>query len=142
MSAALHLARPEDLEKLLTLVAGFHAEEGIDSTDEQRRTALRRAVSALAVSVFIFLIPAIMAAAPSSPADARAFLRTELVFPIQAEDAHGSTLVELPNGDLLVDWLLINFLLTSGFVFQGYKFQRRQLVLLLMIDKELPLIKG
>ena len=67
-------------------------------------TALRRAVSALAVSVFIFLIPAIMAAAPSSPADARAFLRTELVFPIQAEDAHGSTLVELPNGDLLVDW--------------------------------------
>jgi len=67
-------------------------------------SALGRAISALAVSVFIFLIPAIMAAAPSSPADARAFLRTELVFPIQAEHAHGSTLVELPNGDLLVGW--------------------------------------
>ncbi|EEW56932.1 MULTISPECIES: GNAT family N-acetyltransferase [Tritonibacter] len=40
MSASLHLARPEDLEKLLTLVQGFHAEEGIDSTDEQRRGAL------------------------------------------------------------------------------------------------------
>ena len=41
MSASLHLARPEDLEKLLTLVAGFHAEEGIESTDAQRRGALQ-----------------------------------------------------------------------------------------------------
>jgi len=40
MSAALHLARPDDLEKLLTLVQGFHAEEGIDSSDAQRRGAL------------------------------------------------------------------------------------------------------
>ena len=30
--------------------------------------------------------------------------KTELVFPVQAEHAHGSTLVELPNGDLLVGW--------------------------------------
>ncbi len=41
MSASLHLARSEDLEKLLTLVAGFHAEQGIESTDEQRRAALQ-----------------------------------------------------------------------------------------------------
>ncbi|MFZ9747887.1 MAG: hypothetical protein ACO3G4_14805, partial [Opitutaceae bacterium] len=40
---------------------------------------------------------------PASAADA-AFLRTELVFPLQAEHTHGSTLVELPNGDLLVGW--------------------------------------
>ncbi|NIZ12391.1 N-acetyltransferase [Phaeobacter sp. HF9A] len=40
MSASLHLARPEDLEKLLPLVEGFHREEGIDSTEEQRRGAL------------------------------------------------------------------------------------------------------
>ncbi|MFP3382734.1 MULTISPECIES: GNAT family N-acetyltransferase [Tritonibacter] len=40
MSAALHLARPDDLEKLLTMVQGFHAEEGIDSNDAQRRGAL------------------------------------------------------------------------------------------------------
>ncbi len=40
MSAALHLARPEDLDKLLTMVASFHEEQGIDSSDEQRRGAL------------------------------------------------------------------------------------------------------
>ncbi|TNJ44014.1 N-acetyltransferase [Phaeobacter sp. B1627] len=40
MSASLHLAGPDDLEKLLTLVASFHAECGIDSTEEQRRGAL------------------------------------------------------------------------------------------------------
>ncbi|ABF63666.1 GNAT family N-acetyltransferase [Ruegeria sp. TM1040] len=40
MSASLHLARPEDLEKLLPLVQGFHSEEGIQSDDAQRRGAL------------------------------------------------------------------------------------------------------
>ena len=40
MSAALHLAKAEDLEKLLPLVAAFHSEEGIDQTDDARRTAL------------------------------------------------------------------------------------------------------
>jgi len=40
MSASLHLARPEDLEKLLPLVQGFHGEEGIQSDDAQRRGAL------------------------------------------------------------------------------------------------------
>lgn len=67
-------------------------------------TALRHPVRTIAAGVVMSVLPAIMAAAPSSPADARAFLRTELVFPIQAEHAHGSTLVELPNGDLLVGW--------------------------------------
>ena len=40
MTAALHLARPEDLERLLPLVAAFHGEEGLHKTDEQRRDAL------------------------------------------------------------------------------------------------------
>jgi hypothetical protein len=41
-------------------------------------------------------------AAPAQAADAAPALRIEQVFPVQAEHAHGSTLVELPNGDLLV----------------------------------------
>ena len=40
MSAALHLARPENIERLLPLVAAFHAAEGISRTEDQRRAAL------------------------------------------------------------------------------------------------------
>ena len=40
MSAALHLAGPEALERLLPLVAGFHAEHGIAQDDATRRAAL------------------------------------------------------------------------------------------------------
>ncbi|MEQ6248205.1 GNAT family N-acetyltransferase [Sulfitobacter sp. HNIBRBA3233] len=40
MSAALTLAAPEHLDKLLGLVAAFHAEEGIEATDEARRAGL------------------------------------------------------------------------------------------------------
>ncbi len=40
MSAALHLAQPEHLEQITTLVAAFHAEEGITQDDETRRAAL------------------------------------------------------------------------------------------------------
>jgi predicted neuraminidase len=43
------------------------------------------------------------AASPVAGAD-RPMMKTELVFPVQAEHAHGSTLAELPNGDLLVGW--------------------------------------
>jgi len=31
-------------------------------------------------------------------------LETELIFPVQEEHTHGSTIVELPNGDLLAGW--------------------------------------
>jgi len=41
MSAALHLAGPEDNDPLLRLIAAFHAEEGIDQTDASREAALR-----------------------------------------------------------------------------------------------------
>ena len=40
MSAALHLGKPADLDRLLPLVEAFHAEEGITSTDARRRAAL------------------------------------------------------------------------------------------------------
>ncbi len=40
MSAALHLARPEDLERVLPLVAAMHDEAGIAQDDETRRAAL------------------------------------------------------------------------------------------------------
>jgi ribosomal protein S18 acetylase RimI-like enzyme len=40
MSAALHLAGPEDLDKLMTLVAAFHAEDGIDSDADSRQAGI------------------------------------------------------------------------------------------------------
>ncbi|WP_299356296.1 GNAT family N-acetyltransferase [uncultured Shimia sp.] len=40
MSTALHLARPEDLDRLVPLVEAFHSEEGILQDDEIRRGAL------------------------------------------------------------------------------------------------------
>ncbi|MGV6848123.1 MAG: GNAT family N-acetyltransferase [Marinibacterium sp.] len=41
MSAALHLAGPDDLDRLVPLVAAFHDEQGIASTDDGRRAALQ-----------------------------------------------------------------------------------------------------
>lgn len=40
MSAALTLAKPENLDRLVTLCAAFHAEEGFEMSDEGRRAAL------------------------------------------------------------------------------------------------------
>ncbi|NVK13120.1 MAG: GNAT family N-acetyltransferase [Rhodobacteraceae bacterium] len=40
MSAALHLAKPEHLDIVLALVAAFHAESGMDSSDEHRRAGI------------------------------------------------------------------------------------------------------
>ncbi|MBK0326765.1 GNAT family N-acetyltransferase [Rhodobacteraceae bacterium F11138] len=40
MSAALHLAKPADLDRLTALVAAFHQEAGIELTDEARRAGL------------------------------------------------------------------------------------------------------
>ncbi|PCJ06086.1 MAG: GNAT family N-acetyltransferase [Rhodobacteraceae bacterium] len=41
MSAALHLAKPDDLEKVLSLVTAFHDEMGIASSDDSRRAAIK-----------------------------------------------------------------------------------------------------
>jgi len=40
MSAALKLARPQDLDRLMGLVSAFHAELGINQDADQRREAL------------------------------------------------------------------------------------------------------
>ena len=40
MTAALRLARPDDLDRLMTLVSAFHAEEGIEQDADQLREAL------------------------------------------------------------------------------------------------------
>lgn len=41
MSASLHLAGPEDLPRLMPLVAAFHAEMRIDQSEEVRSNGLR-----------------------------------------------------------------------------------------------------
>ena len=40
MSASIHLAGPDDEERVLSLVAAFHAEQGFPLDPEQRRTAI------------------------------------------------------------------------------------------------------
>ncbi|MEP5152623.1 GNAT family N-acetyltransferase [Planktotalea sp.] len=40
MSAALHLAKPDDLDRLMPLVKAFHEEEGLKSDEEHRHNAL------------------------------------------------------------------------------------------------------
>lgn len=40
MTAALSLAGPDELERLLPLVAAFHQEQGIESTDQHRQDGL------------------------------------------------------------------------------------------------------
>lgn len=40
MSAKLHLATPDDLDRLLPMVAAYHTFEGIDRSEAQRRAAL------------------------------------------------------------------------------------------------------
>ncbi|MCT8160867.1 GNAT family N-acetyltransferase [Pseudoruegeria sp. SHC-113] len=41
MSAKLHLAKPEDLDRLAGLVARYHAFEGITQSEDKRRAALQ-----------------------------------------------------------------------------------------------------
>lgn len=40
MSAALHLAKRDDLDRLMPLVVAFHAGENLDMADDKRRDAL------------------------------------------------------------------------------------------------------
>lgn len=40
MSAALHLAKPGDLDRLMALVAAFHAHQGIEQDETRTRAAL------------------------------------------------------------------------------------------------------
>jgi ribosomal protein S18 acetylase RimI-like enzyme len=40
MTTAIHLATPDDAPRLLSLITAFHAEYGIERSDEQREAAL------------------------------------------------------------------------------------------------------
>ncbi|MGY9036765.1 MAG: GNAT family N-acetyltransferase, partial [Rhodobacterales bacterium] len=40
MSASFTLAKPEHLDRLVALVASFHAETGIEQTDDDRHNGL------------------------------------------------------------------------------------------------------
>jgi ribosomal protein S18 acetylase RimI-like enzyme len=47
VSAALHLAKPEDLDRLLALVTAFHAEEGLQVSDASRRAGIEPLLSGI-----------------------------------------------------------------------------------------------
>jgi ribosomal protein S18 acetylase RimI-like enzyme len=58
MSAALNLARPEDLEKVLSLVTAFHAESAIDSSDDSRRAGVEPLLSGIPYGAVYLIGPA------------------------------------------------------------------------------------
>ncbi|NNK15400.1 MAG: GNAT family N-acetyltransferase [Sulfitobacter sp.] len=57
MSAALTLAKPEHLDKLTALCAAFHAEEGIELSDEARRAGLAPLLDGLPYGVAYLIGP-------------------------------------------------------------------------------------
>lgn len=58
MSAALHLARPEDLERLIALVKGFDEESGLARDEEQRHAALAPLLDGLPHGAIYLIGPA------------------------------------------------------------------------------------
>jgi len=58
MSAALNLAQPGDLDKVLTLVSAFHAESAIDSTDDSRRAGVEPLLSGIPYGAVYLIGPA------------------------------------------------------------------------------------
>ncbi|MCB1363339.1 MAG: GNAT family N-acetyltransferase [Rhodobacteraceae bacterium] len=59
MSAALHLAGPQDLGRATALVAAFHGERGIVLSDEARRGAIAPLLEGVAHGVFYLVGPAL-----------------------------------------------------------------------------------
>ncbi|MFC6638378.1 GNAT family N-acetyltransferase [Sulfitobacter sp. JBTF-M27] len=57
MSAALTLAKPEHLDKLTALCAAFHADEGIELSDEARRAGLAPLLEGLPYGVAYLIGP-------------------------------------------------------------------------------------
>ncbi len=58
MSAQIRLARPEDLETLLPLVAAFHAEAGIGSSEDHRRAAVQPLLEGIPYGAVYLIGPA------------------------------------------------------------------------------------
>jgi len=59
--------------------------------------------SPLLFMAFILIILS-CSSADNDPVHTGPIFNTEMIFPIQDEHVHGSTIVEFPNGDLLVGW--------------------------------------
>ena len=57
MSAALHLAGPQDMERLLPMVAAYHAEEGIGSDAAHRRAGLAPLLEGSPLGAFYLIGP-------------------------------------------------------------------------------------
>ena len=71
---------------------------------EHRGRMMRCFPRALAVLTVVQLIVAV-ATGPATAKETEApFLESEFLFPLEALHNHGSCIVELPNGDLLVCW--------------------------------------
>lgn len=58
MSAQIRLARPEDLETILPLVAAFHAEAGIGSSEDHRRAAVQPLLEGIPYGAVYLIGPA------------------------------------------------------------------------------------
>lgn len=58
MSAAFTLAKLEHLDKLVSLVAAYHAEEGIEQTDEARRNGITPLLDGIPHGVAYLIGPA------------------------------------------------------------------------------------
>ena len=58
MSAQIRLARPEDLDTLLPLVAAFHNEEGITSSEDHRRAAVQPLLEGIPYGAVYLIGPA------------------------------------------------------------------------------------
>lgn len=57
MSAALTLATPDHLEKLMALVGAFHLEEGIEQTEDTRRAGLEPLLEGIPHGVIYLIGP-------------------------------------------------------------------------------------
>ena len=57
MSHLLHLAAKDDLDRLLPMVRAYHQDEGIDVTDEHRRTALEPLLNGSPLGAVWFIGP-------------------------------------------------------------------------------------
>ncbi len=58
MSTALHLAKPENLDQVLTLVVAFHQECGLSSTDDHRRAGIEPLLNGHPYGVIYLIGPA------------------------------------------------------------------------------------
>jgi predicted neuraminidase len=69
-----------------------------------RPTGTGQAFTARLAAALAFLVLVPVATSAEKQTGSSPYIKTERIFPAQEQHAHGSTLVELPNGDLLIGW--------------------------------------